>query len=94
MPSPQMDIHENNTCFQDDSRLITCSGVLRKQKLRSACLRSVFPLKPEVGQKIATHALPAARIFFHVLISTIMVHSPSHCLVKTVSLLTVRCVWV
>ena len=39
-------------------------------------LTNVLPLKPELGQNIAMHALTAARSFFLVLICTILVHSP------------------
>ena len=40
-------------------------------------LTSVLPLKPGVGQNIATRALSTAMNFFLVLISTFPVHSPS-----------------
>ena len=38
-------------------------------------LTNVLPLRPGVGQSIATHASPAAMNFFLVLISTFPVHS-------------------
>ena len=41
-------------------------------------LTSVLPLKPGVGQNIATRALSTAMNFFLVLISTFPVHSPSY----------------
>ena len=56
------------------------SGVLWTQKLKTHLLRTqiskVFPLKPQVGQNIAMHALPTARDFFLALISIFLVHSP------------------
>ena len=36
-----------------------------------------LPFKLPVDQNIAVHASPTARNFFHVLISTRLVHSPS-----------------
>ena len=48
--------------------LLPCSKVLRTQKLKTHPLRTksskIFPLKPDVGRNIATHALPTARNFF------------------------------
>ena len=56
-------------------------GVMQMQKLRSLCWEhravKVFPLKPGVGQNTATHASPAALNFLLVLISTLLVHSPT-----------------
>ena len=40
-------------------------------------LTNVLPVKPGVGQNIAMHAYPTARIFFFVLIFTYTAHSPS-----------------
>jgi len=37
-------------------------------------LTNIFPLKPGVGQNIATQALPTARNFFTVLIFTFLIH--------------------
>ena len=56
-------------------------GVTQMQKLRSLCWEhrtvKIFPLKPGVGQNTATHASPAAWDFLLVLISTLLVHSPT-----------------
>ena len=55
----------------------SCSGELRTQKLKSHLVKTqslnVLPLKPGVGQYIATHTTLTARDFF--LISTFPVHS-------------------
>ena len=40
-------------------------------------LTNVLPLKSGEGQYVALHALPTARNYFLVLISTFLVHSPS-----------------
>ena len=40
-------------------------------------LTNVLPLKLAVGQNLTMHASPAARNFFNVLISTLLLHSPS-----------------
>ena len=56
-------------------------GVMLMQKLRSLCwehsCESFFPLKPWVGQNTATHASPAAWNFLLILVSTLLVHSPT-----------------
>ena len=54
---------------------------MQMQKLRSLCWEhravNVFPLKLGVGQNTATHASPAVWNFLLVLISTLLVHSPT-----------------
>ena len=74
------------SCSANDPQWGTVDAEMKVPSVENPELINVFPLKPGVGQKIAMYALLTARNFFHVLISTSHVHSPSFFSLKIFSL--------
>ena len=71
----------------------TVDAEIKVPSVENPQLMNVLPLKPGVSQNIAMYALLTARNFFHVLISTYQVHSPSF-FSKILSLTLCVCVYV
>ena len=64
-------------CSVYNSTVGTVPTEIKAPSAENPELTNVLPLKPGVSQNMAMHALPTARNFFLVLISTFLVHSLS-----------------
>ena len=57
--------YECIVCFHSNPQWSTVDAEIKVPSFESPKLTKFAPLKPGVGQNIATHALPAVRKFFH-----------------------------